>query len=258
MNALITGGGSGIGRGIALALARRGVSMVLVGRRLEALQATAAEVQVLGGLAFPLAADLAHPAQRQALMPQACQMLGEPLECLIHNAGEMVSGPLLERSAEQIEQAVGVNLTAAIDLTRLALPDLIATYGSVVLVGSTAGRMPLPYASLYSASKAGLGAFAESLRYELEPLGVRLLLVYPPNTATAMTRGLAEAAGFGRFPLADPNSVGERIVAALYSQQQELSWASAEWALSGLYRLAPRLVRALFRTQSNRFERSMK
>jgi short-subunit dehydrogenase len=255
--ALVTGGGTGIGRGIALALARRGMDMALVGRRIAPLEAVAQEVSALGGRGVALPADLTVTGERAALIERVHAALG-PVDLLVSNAGVMVGGDLALLSAAEIEQAVLLNLAAPMDLTRLALPDLTLRRGAVILVASAASYLPLPSISIYTATKAGLGAFGETLRYELGPLGVRLLIAYPPAVKTEMTAGMAEAAGMPIYPMLAPEKAGERIVAALFSHKRELRFGLIEQAAARLYGLAPWLVRAGLRTQRRRFSRMMK
>jgi len=117
-----------------------------------------------------------------------------------------------------------------------------------VLVGSMMSLVPIPAAPLYSASKAGLYAFGESLRHELRPRGVHLLTALPPGTATAMTAAMARRAppkGYPPSRLADPERIGERIAAALAARRERVQWGAGERALAGLYRWLPGLVRPL-------------
>ena len=252
--ALVTGGGSGIGRGIALALGRRGVDVALAGRRLDLLEAVAAEVSSRGVRSLPFQVDLVEDGARGELVSRVLGELGR-LDILANNAGVMSPGALLSRSPEAIRAAVATNLLAPIELTRHALPELARRKGAVVLVASTVSRVPLPYASLYSATKAGVWAFGEAVRYELQPLGVRLLLAYPPGTDTDMVRGLA--AGIGGYPLARAERVGERIVRSLARGKEEVVMGPEDALLMLLYRLSPRLVRAVYRKQRALFERML-
>ena len=255
--ALVTGSGTGIGRGIALALARRRVDVALVGRRAAPLEAVAQEVSALGARGVALPADVTVASERATLVERVHAALG-PLDVLVNNAGMMAGGDLATLSAAEIEQAVALNLTAPMDLTRLALPDLVARRGAVVLVASAVSHVPLPSASLYTATKTGLRAFGETLRYELEPLGVHLLLTYPPAVKTAMTAGMAAAAGVPIFPMLAPENAGERIVAALFARERELQFGLSEQTTAYLYKIAPWLVRLGLRSQRRRFSRMMK
>ncbi|MFN8465182.1 MAG: SDR family oxidoreductase [Caldilineaceae bacterium] len=253
---LITGAGSGIGRGIALALARRGASVVLGGRRVAPLAAVAAEVQTLGGAAVIAQGDVTDAAARLHMIATAHAAFGR-IDVLVNNAGVLASGALFQLNGEEIARAVATNLTAPIDLTRLALPDLAQTHGATVFVGSTTSHVPLPYLSLYSGTKSGLHGFCTSLRSELAPLGIHVLEVYPPAIATVMTEVMARRAGDLQAPPGTPEDAGERIVAALAGGRRELAWGSGERWLLRLHRHAPGLVDAFLRSQRRRFAHIM-
>jgi short-subunit dehydrogenase len=254
--ALVTGGGTGIGRGIALALARRGVSLALVGRRPEPLERAARRARAHGARVEELPADLAEPGAAAGILDRVRLALG-PADIVVCNAGVLAGGDLSSLSEEEVRRAVTVNLLAPAQLVRAALPDLVQRKGAVVLVASAMSFVPMPYASLYSATKAGIKAFGESLRYELEPQGVLVMVVVPPATDTAMVRGMAEAAGTTAFPLWRPGVVGERIARGLEAGKHDLHMGGADRAVAVLYAVAPRLVRAALRSQRARFARMM-
>lgn len=273
--ALITGGGTGIGRGIALALARRGAHLVLVGRRPTPLLATAAEVAGLGVRALPIPLDITDAAARADLLPAVRAELGG-LDILVHNAGGLAGGPLAERTAAEIDRVLQTNLTAAIDLTRLAQADVVRRRGALVFVGSAMAFVPMPHATLYAASKAGLHGFAQAIRYELEPAGVRVLAAYPPGTDTALVRnaewgmrnaewGMGNGGGAAAvvlggearksscgYALEDPERAGERIVAALVAGRRTLVWGGERWLIR-LHRVAPWLVESALMRLRNHF-----
>ncbi len=254
--ALVTGGGSGIGRGIALALARRGVDLALVGRRPAPLTAVANAAIALGVRAVALPTDLADPAERDALLDRTRTALGSPT-LLVHAAGLLAGGELADLDLATIDRAIATNLAAPIALTRAALPDLLAKRGAIILVASLTADVPFPAATLYSATKAGIVAFGEALRHEIGPRGVRVLVAYPPATATAMTRGMARAAGLRAYSLADPHVVGEAIVAALLAGRRTWHGSAGDSALTLAHRLAPAIIRPLLRSQRARFRRMM-
>jgi short-subunit dehydrogenase len=251
--ALVTGAGTGIGRGIALALARRGMRVALTGRRREPLEAVSEEIRRLPAsppaAIFP--ADLADARERRRLIEQVHRELGA-LDILVNNAGVMLAGSLSGLSGEDVERAVAVNLTAPIDLTRLAQADLAERRGSVVFVASNVHDMPLPFTSLYTATKSALANLVTSLRYELEPLGIHLLLAYPPDSETAMLAG-RQGANRARITLADPEQVGEIMVRALEGGRRQVHWGLRERLLISFYQALPRAAQALLRWQRRRF-----
>ncbi len=254
--AVITGAGSGIGRGIALALARRGWAVALVGRRAAALEEVRVRCAALGVRAVALPTDIADVAAREALPGRVRAALGPP-GLLVHAAGVLAGGELGDLAVDAIERAVATNLTAPLALTRAFLPDLRAARGGVIVIASLMAEVPLPAASVYSATKAGLAAGAAALRYEVRAWGGRVMVAYPPNTATAMTRDMACAAGFRRYPHADPDVIGERIVAAFCTGRREWRGGRGDRALALAYRLAPGLIERVLRAQRARVRRMM-
>ncbi len=254
--ALITGGGTGIGRGVALALARRGVQLALVGRRAEPLRGCDSRSRCAWGARLALARRHHAAGARQAVVAATFGVFGR-LDILVNNAGVLAGGALSGQTAADVAGAVRVNLEAPIDLTRLALPYLAAQQGAVVLVGSTMSHVPMPYATLYSATKAGLAAFGAALRYEATPLRVQVLTVCPPGAETALTEPMRRSAPAWGYRLADPMAVGERIVAALEQGKTEVIWGRGEWLMVWLQRLAPGLTTRLLATQRTRFARML-
>jgi short-subunit dehydrogenase len=230
--------------------------VALVGRRLDRLEGVARELTAMGAEALVVQADLAHSEQLARVVGQAREAFG-PVDLLVNNAAMQFGGGLGALTADEVARAVATNLLAPIELTRLALPDLRARRGAVVLVASAMSLVPMPYATLYSATKAGVRAFGEALRYELEPQGVRLLLAYPPTTDTDMTRGADIAAGLPRFPKRKPEYVGERIVLALLAGRREITFRGIDRLLWQLYRFLPGLASDVLASQRHRFARMM-
>ncbi|GLW25912.1 oxidoreductase [Microbispora amethystogenes] len=186
---LVTGASSGIGTAIALELWARRARLVLSGRDREALAAVAART---GGEVVP--ADLAHdragtedgagnPAEDLAAR-------AGPVDVLVANAGEGWSGPLTRMPGATAERLIAVNLTAHVQLTRLLLPAMAERgRGHLVYVASIAGVVGVPGEAVYAATKAGLLAFAESLRYELPGIGVTTVVPGVVDTPFFARRG---------------------------------------------------------------------
>jgi short-subunit dehydrogenase len=172
--ALITGGSSGIGAATACALAAAGARPLVAGRDPARLTTVAARS---GGLA--LKADLARPDGPADLAAAAVDAAG-PVDLLINNAGVGWAGPIGEMTQAEAREVIEVNLTAAIQLTRLLIPGMRKRErGRIVFVSSIVGSTGVRGEAVYSAAKAGLNCFAESLSYELAGSGVGVSLVVP-------------------------------------------------------------------------------
>jgi NAD(P)-dependent dehydrogenase (short-subunit alcohol dehydrogenase family) len=184
---LVTGGSSGIGAATARSLAAAGARVLVAGRDPRRLDAVARDT---GGLAVE--ADLGTPDGPAELAEAALEMVGklpgspeddspcEGIDVLINNAGVGWSGPLPEMSQDKVAEILAVDLAAPIELTRRLLPEMTARgRGRIVFVSSIAGATAVRDEAVYSAAKAGLGSFAESLAHELEGSGVSVSLVVP-------------------------------------------------------------------------------
>ncbi|WP_432484511.1 SDR family NAD(P)-dependent oxidoreductase [Kineococcus esterisolvens] len=184
---VLTGAGSGIGRALALQLAERSARLTLVGRRLEPLEAVAAEVGGRGGRAHVVTADLTVAGAPARVVAAAEEAFGGGLDVLVNNAGNVRAGRLESLEESEVLAQVALNLTAPILLTRAALPALRAGgEGLVVNVSSGIGLVALPFYATYAATKAGVAHFGDALRRELAGEGVRVLNVYPGATSTPM------------------------------------------------------------------------
>lgn len=177
--ALVTGGGSGIGRATALQLAHRGVDVLIAGRRPDPLQETAR----LSPRIATLAADVTDDGAAERLVAAVVDRWGR-LDAVVNNAGAFAAAPLAHVTIDQLDLLHGVNVVAPTLLTRSALPLLRASRGTVVNVSSTFGHRPAPGAANYAASKAALESLTRSWAVELAPTGVRVNAVAPGPTDT--------------------------------------------------------------------------
>ena len=161
--ALVTGGGRGIGRAIALAFAREGAHVAVTARTGVELAAVAAEIRALGRQALAVPCDVAERAQVDAAVRQVADGLGA-VEILVNNAGIAVSAKLLDTDDALWERHLRVNLTGAFLMTRAVLPGMLAArWGRIVNVASIAGRQGYPYIAAYAASKHGLLGLTRAL-----------------------------------------------------------------------------------------------
>lgn len=176
--AWVTGGGSGIGRALALELARRGADVAVSGRRADKLEAVAAEVTALGrrGLAVPC--DVTEEPQVKDAADRVARELGT-LDVAIANAGYGVVGKVEALSADDLRRQLDVNVVGAAMTAKHALPHLRAARGRVAFVGSVAAFVPLAKNGAYVASKFAVRGLAQSLHIELAGSGVSCTLLHP-------------------------------------------------------------------------------
>jgi len=182
----ITGGGTGIGREIALCYARRGAQVWISGRRLSALEAVAQESQSLDGVIRALPLDVTD-AQACGEVWQTLLSQSGGIERVILNAGDHREMPAAEFKQETIEYLMNVNFFGVTRLIDQVLPDLRRRGGQLAIVASLAGYRGLPRAAAYGASKAALINLAEALRAELQGGPVDLRLINPGFVKTPLT-----------------------------------------------------------------------
>jgi short-subunit dehydrogenase len=177
--ALVTGASSGIGEQFAHQLAARGHTLVLVARRADRLERLAAELPTD---AHVITCDLAADA---ASLPERVAELGVEVELLVNNAGFGTSGPFLEHDTGRDAEQVRLNCEAIVTLTHAFLPGMVKRgRGGIINVASTAGMQPIPYESVYAATKAFAISFTDALHTELRGSGVRVLAVNPGPVPT--------------------------------------------------------------------------
>ncbi|MBL8057088.1 MAG: SDR family NAD(P)-dependent oxidoreductase [Anaerolineales bacterium] len=180
LTVLITGASSGIGAAAARAFIQAGAQVALTARRADRLRALADE---LGPAAWPAAADLGTPDGPAQAVSAARARFGS-IDVLVSNAGFGRRAALAEQTAAEVDEQVRVNLTAAMELTRLVLPEMTARgRGRLIYVASAAGLLGTPTLSVYGAAKAGLRAFAEAVRREAGPHGVGVSILSPGGVA---------------------------------------------------------------------------
>ncbi len=247
-NVLLTGATGGIGQAIARALAKRGASLVLSGRRSEVLESLAAET---GGRA--LAVDLAVPSEVERLVREA----GE-IDILVANAGLPASGPLDSFSVEEIDRALMVNLRAPIALAHALTPAMVAKRrGHVVFISSLAGKATTPGTLVYNATKFGLRGFAGGLRADLRQSGVGVSAVFPGFISDAgmfADANIELPTGVGT---STPEQVASAVVAAIEKNRGEVDVAPVVMRLSSTFagvapELAARMARALGAGETSR------
>lgn len=183
---LITGASRGIGRVTAARLAAAGWDVVAGVRRAEDGEAL---VAALGPRVTPVLLDVADP-EHLAALPGA---LPARLDAVVNHAGIVVGGPVEGVPLDDLRRQLEVNVVGQVAVTQAVLPRLRESRGRVLLVSSLSGRIATPMTGPYNASKFALEALADALRMELRPWGVRVSLIEPAQTDTALWQD-AEAA----------------------------------------------------------------
>jgi dehydrogenase/reductase SDR family member 4 len=179
--AIVTGGGRGIGKAIARRLAGAGAGVVIASRKLENLEATAAEFAALPGRTIPVACHVGRADQLENLVRETERQLG-PVDILVNNSATNIGqGPALEVTDEMLLKMAEINLLAAVRLIRLTVPRMIerAGGGSIINIASIAGLRPQPGGLLYSATKAALIMMTRTWAVEFGPHQIRVNAIAP-------------------------------------------------------------------------------
>jgi short-subunit dehydrogenase len=215
-NAVITGATGGVGRRTAARLAGAGVKLCLLGRNAAALKALQAELSAVTTVQT-YACDLDRDDDVTVLRPHIERLFDGRLDILIHAAGVIAMGPLESVSMNDLDKQYRVNVRGPLLLTQSLLPLVKTARGQIVFINSTMGVGAKEKAGAYAASKHALKAIADVLRLELNPSGVRVLTVFPGNTATAMQEQVSRELGTPYAPQAmlQADDVAAALVNAL-------------------------------------------
>ena len=213
--AVVTGAGSGIGKALALGLAREGAALWLVGRRPEALAEVAERARGTAPEVRCWPTDLSRDDDVARLVT-ALQASGQ-VDILVHNAAVFSFGRMESASVDEFDGQYRVNVRAPYALTQALLPMLRARRGQIVFVNSSAGLSARANVSQYAATKHALKAVADSLREEVNADEVRVLTVYPGRTATPMQAAIHQMEGRLYRPdlLMQPEDVAAAVIDAL-------------------------------------------
>ncbi|PJZ71382.1 hypothetical protein CH373_02465 [Leptospira perolatii] len=254
---VITGASSGIGAALALEFAKYNTKLTLIARRANLLEDLAKKAKVPCNI-VPL--DLSDLKKATSCIADIESKFG-PIDIFVNNAGMENTGPTLESSIDESLQLLRLNLETPLVLTRLLLPKLIQSKGNLINVSSVAGFVPSPMQSWYSASKAGLGAFSESVRAELKNTGVSILTVYPGPVTTPMSEHAYTALGGKRgvlklLPEGKPEILAKKIISSMLKGKPRLIYPGSymsSWWLPALSRkmvdkMAPKLFSAQLKT----------
>lgn len=227
--ALVTGGGTGIGKSITETLVLRGAKVVITGRREEPLKNLSAAHP--DQVAY-IQADVAQPGDAKKAVDFTINAFGR-LDVLVNNAGTFSMAPLVEVSDEEIARVFAVNVQGLLSFSREAIPHLAKTKGSIVNTSSTVATGVMPGASVYSGSKAAVDHITRILAAELGPMGIRVNAVSPGLTRTDMSapitshdetlQGMVAQTPLGR--LGEPIDIA-RVVA--FAASDDAGWVTGQ------------------------------
>jgi NAD(P)-dependent dehydrogenase (short-subunit alcohol dehydrogenase family) len=254
---VITGASSGIGRATALQLAQKGASVVLAGRRKEALDDLAGRCQELGGAAIAHAVDVTDEAAVQDMARRASETFGR-IDVWVNNAAVTLFGRFENVPSDAFRRVIETNLFGCVHGSRAALPYFRRQgHGVLINVSSIAGEIGQPFTSPYVASKWAVRGFSESLRMELsldEEQRIKVCTVLPASIDTPLFQHAANYSGRQPKPMRpiyDADKVASTIVGLIKRPQREVSVGGVGPLITWQHRLTPALVEAMMARQTN-------
>jgi len=213
---LVTGAGRGIGREIALELARAGASVVIINRNLERGSAVLTEIKKACGEGWSLLGDVADRETAENLAEEALKLTGG-IDILVNNAGVTRDNLFMRMKPEEWEQVLGVNLNGVYYITRSLIRHMVKQrFGRIVNIGSVVGSTGNPGQVNYSTTKAGLIGFTKSLAKELGGRNITVNAISPGFIETDMTEELNEK---------QKEAILSQVPLGRMGSAQEVAWA---------------------------------
>ncbi|MHB8540148.1 MAG: SDR family NAD(P)-dependent oxidoreductase, partial [Candidatus Acidiferrales bacterium] len=187
--AIITGGGTGIGRACALLFASEGAKVAVAARRREKLEAVAQEIAVAGGEAFALKCDVTDKVSVERAVRAAEKRFGK-LDTIVNNAGQIHAGTVEETSDDDWDRIISANLTGTFLMSRAAMPALRRTGGgSIINIGSYLGTVAIKQRAAYCAAKGGVTLLTKAMALDHAHEGIRVNCICPAIVETEMALG---------------------------------------------------------------------
>jgi 3-oxoacyl-[acyl-carrier protein] reductase len=228
-NALITGAGKGIGKAVAIALAKEGVNVILLARTQSDLDKVATEVNALGVKSLTVTADVADINSVNTAVEKALDEF-KTIDILINSAGIAAFGTFLELEPAAWERIIQVNLMGTYYVTRAVLPNMIERQtGDIINISSTAGLSGNALTSAYSASKFAVLGLTESLMQEVRKHNIRVTALTPSTVATDMARELKLTDG-NPEKVMQSEDMAELIIAQLKLNRRVFIKNSSIWS----------------------------
>ena len=231
--ALITGGGTGIGRACAKMFAYEGARVALAGRRLEPLELAATEITSAGGEALAVQCDVTNCAQVAGAIRAIVERF-KGLTTVVNNAGALLVATVEETSDEDWARVISANLTGTFQVSRAALPELRRSGGGAIInIASVLGLVAMKQRAAYSASKGGVVALTKAMALDHAADNIRVNCICPAIVETELVRGLfahqpdpdaALRARLATLPLGRLGRSEDVAHMAVYLASEESSW----------------------------------
>lgn len=226
---MITGASSGIGRGLALELSRRGAKVGLIARRADALGELVREIEAANGKAIALPADVMDADSLRVAADRLRSTFG-PIDILVANAGVGATVDGAELKGSSVASVINVNVLGSANSVEAVVPEMVKRgSGQLVVMSSLAAYRGLPKSAAYCASKAAVSAFFESLRLDLKPRGIDVTIIHPGFIKTPLTAGRDAQMPF----LMELDDAVAKIVAAIEKRKKSYAFP---WQLASIVR----------------------
>ena len=231
--AVVTGGSSGLGLGLARALVREGASVVLAARDEKRLATAVASLETSATRVLAIQADVTSADETERLFQQVAERFGR-LDLLVNSAGKSTRGEAATTPLEEFRELLEVNFLATVRCCQAALPPLMESRGHVVNIGSLASKTAPLYLGAYPASKFATAAYSQQLRLELADRGVHVLLVCPgpigrtdsgsryDQQANALPSAARQPGGGTKLKRLDVDDVSARVLQSCERRKPEL------------------------------------
>ncbi|MGV0921941.1 3-ketoacyl-ACP reductase [Empedobacter falsenii] len=229
-NALVTGGSRGLGKAVALALAKEGVNVAVTGRNTKTLEETVEEIRSFGVKADYSIFNVAEKVEVKMQLERLIESFGA-FDILINNAGIAAFGSFLEMPENDWEEIVRTNLFGPYYVSKAVIPSMVELgSGDIINVSSTAGLKGNAVTSAYSASKAGLIGLSESLMFELRKKNIRVTTLTPSTIASEMSKDVLKITDGNPEKVLQPEDFAQLIVDLLKLDKRAMLASASLWS----------------------------
>lgn len=236
---LVTGASSGIGRALAVELGRRGAHVAVLARRAELLFDVAGEVERAGGQSLALTADVRNAVEVEKAVARVGELWGR-IDVLVANAGMSTTTAATSLRAREANDVISVNVMGVINCVAAVLPGMLERKsGHLVAISSLAAYRGMPKSGAYSASKAAVSTFFESLRVDLRKSGLVVTTIHPGFIRTPLTAGRKTKLPF----LMEVEPAARLIIRAIERQARAYAFP---WQLASVVRLMKHVPNAIY------------